>query len=69
MIYTNEFLIEEKYTSHFQQHKKKYTNLRHVKNMVQIHTLFVMIQLFKTDKNSKNIVHFEGETSFYNISN
>ena len=28
----------------------------------------VMIQHLKNDKNPMNIVHFEGETSFYNIS-
>jgi hypothetical protein len=27
----------------------------------------VMIQCLKNDKKSMNIVHFEGETSFYNI--
>jgi hypothetical protein len=29
----------------------------------------VRIQCLKNDKKSMNTVHFEGETSFYNISN
>jgi hypothetical protein len=29
----------------------------------------VMIQCLKNDKKSMNKFHFEGETSFYNISN
>jgi hypothetical protein len=29
----------------------------------------VKIQHLKNDKKSMNIVHFEGETTFYNISN
>ena len=33
------------------------------------YTLNIMIQRLKNDKKSMNIVHFEGKTSFYNISN
>jgi hypothetical protein len=36
---------------------------------ISLMAFIVMIQLLKNDKKSMNTIHFEGETSFYNISN
>jgi len=47
----------------------KMTHLKQQNPMIDVVMPNVMIQHLKNDKKLMNTVHFEGETSFYNISN